>query len=381
MESTNATQSNRIAYIGILRVAACFFIVLLHCAMAQYTNSSAGVLEASETEITISRILQLVSNWAVPCFVMISGALLLDNDRSIGYKKIFTRYIPRMLAAIVVFSIMFSLIDSARSGEFAWSAVISGLKDAALDGSWVHMWYLYMMVAVYLMLPIFRKITNSADKRDILYILALYFVFLVLVDLAVNGLGYSFAMRDVNEVTSSEIASRLTDLNSPAFYIFTSKVWPLYLFLGYSLHKGYLKIKPAVSLTMVIIGAAAIAVLVTVGRFTDNADVKTVCGVLTTNNSSVLFVLLSVGIYSLAMKLGSPRAKISARLLLSIDRCTFGIYLLHLIPIKIIMSDLLINPLDFGGIFGVLVFAVLDFAVCFAAVWLLKKIPLVRRIL
>ena len=57
--------------------------------------------------------------WAVPCFVMVTGALLLDENREVSFDKLFNKYILRVLGALVVFSMVFRIFDIIMDLVFA----------------------------------------------------------------------------------------------------------------------------------------------------------------------------------------------------------------------------------------------------------------------
>ena len=316
-------------------------------------------------------------NWAVPCFVMITGALLLDPARNITYKKIFGKYILRMVIAIVVFSVLFELIDALLSGEsITLYTLANGLKNAALNKSWVHMWYLYMVIAIYLMLPIFRKITANTNKRDILYLIILLGVFLIAFDITFNGIIKSLSI--LNQ--SGSLSSDFQDISNPAFYIFIQKVWPLYLFLGYAVHKEFVKIKPVISVVLILSGIAFITFFVLLEKTVYNEAVKSICYVLYSFNSSPGFLLIALGVFSLFYSFRNAKSGVLFKIIRQVDICSFGIYLVHIIPIKVFMVKLGLDPYKYGGVFGVLWFSLAVLLISFAAVWLFKRIFLLCNI-
>ena len=73
---------NRIYYLDILRVIACLFVILIHSS-AQYVIENVGSLN-----FWTGNIIDGLSRVAVPIFVMISGALLLDKNYNYTEKKL-----------------------------------------------------------------------------------------------------------------------------------------------------------------------------------------------------------------------------------------------------------------------------------------------------
>ena len=46
-----------------------------------------------------------------------------------------------------------------------------------LGPPWYHLWYLYMLIGLYLLTPIYRIFVKNAEEKDIRYLLILFFLF------------------------------------------------------------------------------------------------------------------------------------------------------------------------------------------------------------
>ena len=110
MSGTNG----RISQFSYIKAAACFAVVLLHC----FNNARiyhADVISAEQTTAAYAACAALM--WAVPSFLMVTGALLLDRDRVIPPAKLFGKYFARMLTALVLFTAIFTVIKHDPSAE------------------------------------------------------------------------------------------------------------------------------------------------------------------------------------------------------------------------------------------------------------------------
>ncbi|HAK29628.1 MAG TPA: acyltransferase, partial [Sphingobacterium sp.] len=90
----------RTSYISILRIVAIFLVILIH--------SSSGYLNSNEFESfdwSYANWLNSFSRFAVPLFVVISGALLLQKDESTGqfYRKRLLKIVPPFLFWSIVY--------------------------------------------------------------------------------------------------------------------------------------------------------------------------------------------------------------------------------------------------------------------------------------
>lgn len=370
-------ENKRFFYLSFIRVIACLSIVILHSFKYSLALLQTGTLKVSNSQITCSNIMLYLMNWAVPCFVMVTGALLLDNSKKVTYKKLFSKYILKMVLIILIFSILFQIIDTLMTEQsININTFITGLKNAVFNKSWIHMWYLYMVIAVYLMLPIYRKITVHAEKKDIIYLLILYTVFLVVVDTLCNGIGYSDIIINQSNYNTTDLINAINEARSPAFYIFVQKVWPLYLFLGYAMHKNIIKIKPLISIIMLITGISSIIVLSILSSHTDNMKTSMICNVLCSFNSSPIYLFLATSIFSLCKQINELKTKWVIKIINAIDFSSFGIYLIHLIPIKIFIAKFKFNPYNYGGILGMFIFSLVIMILSFIVVYGFEKITL-----
>ena len=74
-------KDKRIYYIDILRVIACLSVILIH-ASAEY-----AIKNIESSNFLPANIIDGLARIAVPLFVMISGALLLDKKYDFNIKK------------------------------------------------------------------------------------------------------------------------------------------------------------------------------------------------------------------------------------------------------------------------------------------------------
>ena len=151
-----------------LRVIACIGIVLLHT-----LNGAIGLYGStiSVNEQIISLTVKNLLLWCVPCFVMVTGALLLNPEKEISYVKLFKKYILRIIFALLFCCIVFSIFDLIVHGDtFTFHIIVEIIQDFFLGTSWSHLWYLYLIIGLYLMIPIYKIITKNAKSRDIKYI-------------------------------------------------------------------------------------------------------------------------------------------------------------------------------------------------------------------
>ena len=71
----------------------------------------------STADFAVTKTCENLLMWAVPCFLMVSGALLLNPAKEIPLKKLFGKYIKRMFLALLIFTFIFQLFDILMTGQ------------------------------------------------------------------------------------------------------------------------------------------------------------------------------------------------------------------------------------------------------------------------
>lgn len=175
-------QNNRIVWLDVTRLVAMFTVVCCHC--ADPFNFYPGEPPA---EIPFwGQIYGALLRPCVPLFVMITGALLLPirEETSVFYKK----RISRVFWPFLIWSVLYCLFPwFTKLLGFAPEVIIDFFPYAGekvLEQSFsnslefiaqipfnfmntdVHMWYIYLLIGLYLYLPIFSAWVEKASERS-----------------------------------------------------------------------------------------------------------------------------------------------------------------------------------------------------------------------
>ena len=76
-----------------------------------------------------------------------------------------------------------------------------------------------------------------------------------------------------------------------------------------------------------------------------------------------------------------PAGGLFGKFVLEIDKCSFGIYLIHMIFVRGILKHTKLHPYGAGSPFVLIGLTLGIFLVSFILTWILKKIPGVKKIL
>lgn len=161
-------QNKRILYLDVLRIAATFAVIFLHVSASEYFSSYISF------DWYVSCIGDSLVRWAVPMFVMISGALFLNPLKEVSMNSLFKKSLPRLILAYFFWWAAYSAVLTCGSTIIGHNAF--SLKYILHPH--FHLWFLPMLMGIYLIIPFLRKIVG--EKKLIVYYLLIWFLFTTL---------------------------------------------------------------------------------------------------------------------------------------------------------------------------------------------------------
>ena len=348
-------MNNRILYLSRLKALSCIAVVVLHAFYA--ANAYAANAGAQSAMLSVRNAMM----WAVPCFVMASGALLLDRNRILSNKKLFGKYIPRMAIALVVFSLLFSVFDAELIKHSSFGETVKDIfSDIFLGTGWAHMWYIYLMLAIYLLLPVYKMISTNAKASELKYLLLVYCVFLSVIPF-------------IETISGRKLP----------FYICVFSIYPLYLFLGHVLHTGIIKLPKNASglMFLICIGITAMLTAYSCSTASDAPETSKKISSLLEVYSFPLYIAASVGAYGFFRRTKNKPFPVLDTISAELDNCSFGIYLIHMAVLKYIFAVMKFNPFEHGGTISVIGICLVTLVISYVITRLLKMVPYVNRII
>lgn len=157
-------KSRRYDY-DVLRVCSMLGVIYLHTA--------AGALRSLNYPIlwNFSNFFACLATPAVPLFFMMSGALLLKEEKTADLGYLFRRRIPKVLLPLLSFSALIVLYYLFRgNGEKALTTAAHLLNTPPV----VPYWFLYALIPMYLISPLLKKMTDGMTGAHWNYVMALW---------------------------------------------------------------------------------------------------------------------------------------------------------------------------------------------------------------
>ena len=148
-------RSDRMGWIEYARAFGAIGVLVIHVLASVFVVS-----DCEQQRMAAYSVVSIVlGRWAVPAFFMITGYLLLDPAKEVGWKQA-KRYSLRMAKVIATFGLAFSLIKevwtSHSEGGLSISVIPRAIVDTLTASSMEHLWYVYALMLVYLLVPPLR---------------------------------------------------------------------------------------------------------------------------------------------------------------------------------------------------------------------------------
>ncbi|HEM6434639.1 TPA: acyltransferase family protein [Streptococcus suis] len=142
-----------------LRVISMISVIMIHV-------SAFWVQSFIDNNITFSHLYfaflyNSISRFAVPCFLMLSGAFLLADDKIKEYDKFYRKIAFNIGLPTLIFSICYILL------RFIWGeGLFTLIKDFFYGRPFYHMWYLFMVFGVYMMAPFIVVLKDFLGEKN-----------------------------------------------------------------------------------------------------------------------------------------------------------------------------------------------------------------------
>lgn len=340
MEERNNEKHNWQACISYLRIFATICVIYLHTCSTLSENQELFNLSKMQ-KIFFNASYQMMY-WAVPVFFMITGMLFLREEIQVKHREWIFKYARRILLALVVFGIPYAALKLVMTDGLSislWKNVVLAFLS---DTGFGHLWYLYVLIGIYLIMPVLKKFTDNASDAEIQLVLGVLFVF-----------NFCFPL-----------FSRLSNLK----IAFTSQfLYPVfYVLLGHWLFKNKEKVNRKV-IGIIAIFCVVLIWILNIMSWSPN--------VWTSYDSPLISVLAAVVFLMFVSKEWSEKCWLR-----NVDRLCFGAYLIHPLFIQFVYRFLKITPIYFK-IYPVmtLLFSIVFICLTFLASWIMRKIKILKK--
>ncbi|MBR6790016.1 MAG: acyltransferase family protein [Oscillospiraceae bacterium] len=354
-------NTKRIFSYDIIRLAAILAVIMVHAAAPFVTNTVVGSFD-----FTTGNFFDSIARFAVPFFVMLSGALTLDEEKSFTTGDMVKKALS-MLGLLAFWALFYALVYQVIFPLCTGGSVSAvGFLNSFVFGHF-HLWYLFMLVGLYLITPVLRCFVRRDNAKIVRYFILLSVIFCfglpvcnAALDLLLNGVGFGAA------------AGSLEKLNGKFMMDFAAPYPAYYLAGWYIAHVG---LKPAHKKALYAAGAVGLAITFFGTQLTSSESVKG--WNLFYGETTLHIFLYSAALFTFLHSSFLDRQPGRPDLVKTLSGLVFGVYILHVMILYVASLIFTFGPAPVQILLRWAFTAAVTFTVCFS----LSKIPGVRKII
>lgn len=338
-------NKDRTIYYDILNIISCMAVCFLHC--------NGGVHGFANTRLwKRSLAVEVLCYFAVPVFVMLSGATLLKYKERYTTKEYFRKRAEKILLPWIIWSLIIYIVHNKNINlmNFINKFIYGQIEDTY--------WFFSLIIYLYCLIPVFSILTEKEEYRNTIWAIVI-FVFIIQ-----SMLQPILLMLNIKFPT---ILNYMTGQN--AFII--------YILLGYLLSTTNLNKKTRLTIYLLAFMAVITRYLYTMFASINEGTLNKDSWGYTTFSGLFPAVAVFVFIKNVDWEKWLTRFKIKPQYISNLSKCSFGIYLIHVLVRSKTLSILKINPQSW---FAGLIFPILLYLICLIIVYGIKKIPILKKI-
>lgn len=334
-------QASKQVDISILRIVATIAVLFLHTNSTLTDNRE--LFQLTDSQYIFHLCVCQMLHWAVPVFLMITGALLLKRERTITFGVCTGKYCKRVLLALFIFGVPFSMMELFMNGrKISFAMFAQAVMNVIAGKSFAHLWYLYVLIGIYLVLPFLKSATDNMDKKEMKIFLIILF--------AIN-----FCLPMAEKLTDTTIAFVVPFTTFPVFYVVCGHYIEEFLDVD----------RKMAAIGFVCMEAISVIIALLSGSGEYLGYDSPVIGI-----AAIFLFLLFKGI----------QGNGANERLWRVDRLCFGVYLIHPVFIHFAYRLLKITPVSFDMYWLVMpVFGVVFTVISFLGSWVMSKIKPLRK--
>ncbi len=340
------SEQKRYYWLDIIKIIACLSVVINHTSgyLLDYTNNAVYATIFYSIQFALCKI-------GVPLFLMVSGYLLLHRSEDISFKEVAKR-IFRIIIPLIFISLIFYIKEVGIKNFNFLNFTLDFLKAPYI----IPFWYLYMLIGLYATMPFLKKMVNNFTIKDYRIFIIFFLLLPSLLILISDYFNVSFSKN------------------------FSKCIFPIHMALfisGMYISKINLSKKTFIIALITFITCAVVFFLSLYLPFVFNNAIS-----YKLDSSNIVVILESLSVFYIVRYLfeNATFKKWVSTIITEISKVTFGIYLIHyLVAYKLYKFIIIQHIFAFNPILGTLATEFGLFIGCGLIVFILKKIPIIKK--
>jgi surface polysaccharide O-acyltransferase-like enzyme len=281
--------------------------------------------------------------------------------------KVISRKTLHLVYVIISWSILYGLISIfgrylIKREIFNFYDILKIFGGIIFRPAWYHLWFLYMLIGLYLLIPIIRFFAAISKRGYIEYILVLFFLFGTFLPLCNSLLGLNPFFKN------RQIYFQIPELSGYIGYFIAG-----YYFVNYELNKKVkitIYILAVLSIFSMIFGTAILSLYE--GEYNRIFDENIL--------ATTMFVSYFIFLFFKEQLFNKQMSNKHKQIIINISKSTFGIYLIHPLVLEI-FTVLGLNSLIINSVISIPIISIIIMFVSYISTIILGKIPILKNIL
>lgn len=345
-------KNKRNHLLDIARIIAVLAVVMIHSSATFVTN-----YELYTNEFIFGNLFDSIARIGVPLFLMISGALFLDENKKITIKSVLSKNVKSLAFITIIWAIMYSAVYNVIFPLLTSKTIsVKSFFISIVNGHY-HMWYLYMMIGLYIITPFLRKFVSKENKNLVLFFIIISFV-------------VQFLFPTIDKVCALHLDIDFIGKWIDKFHLDFFGGYITYFLVGwYIVHVGvglkYLKY------IIYCLSLISLLIIVFYVDFTGNYTIAY-------ENIGALVFVYSLGVFLAINNIKISFKEKTIRILAKLSKLTFGVYIIHIIVLA--LFNTLLPYINHSAIYIILCFIIVV-SVSFIGSYIISKIPILKNII
>jgi len=359
--SNNISSIRRISF-DVIRIVAILSVVLVHV--------SAYIVikypDPAKTEFLIGNIFNGLSRAGVPLFVMLSGALLLNESKELYTKRFLRKSLIWMILLLIGWMLFYASFYAGIlpiiTGEKPSVEAFMGYLVTFKGSDYPHMWYMFMVVGMYLLIPVLRLFVKKENR---------VYIFCIIVGCII----VQFAAKTLDILIPTDAVITVSGFIGK-FHMEPLTGYIGYLLLGWYLSTFQLKRIQRVFIYSIGYISAVLGIIVVQFYYTSIPNIR---GYLYSELAFVPMVF-GVAIFVMIIQLCGDRITNSKKVI-ALSSYSFGIYIIHVLYLELFTNVIIpYESFPYGVILYITALYVFVIMASMLTVACIGKIPYIKKV-
>ena len=157
-------DNKRVLYFDLLNISACFAVICLHHNGIVHEFSNSRVWKES-------LVIEVLFYWAVPIFLMLSGANLMSYRKRYNTIEFLKKRIKKVFIPWIFWSIVVLIYKQIRGeyqlSNFTFKEIVNAILNCKMESIY---WFFPVIISIYLFMPFLSVLVEQQYRKSLWYI-------------------------------------------------------------------------------------------------------------------------------------------------------------------------------------------------------------------